>query len=485
MSRSKKNKQTPDQAPKQTSAEPKTVAKYTVHEGALYERFENELFTSWKKHTFPPVNPKPVWKGPLIPFDMWHNILSWCYTSWDHFRSETMCFLYFNETDKVWVWGILPQKTKGMTVSADPSHPRQAEIRKQLPDLQFGTVHHHCTSGAFASGTDQDDEKDREGLHFTIGNMDKDILSLHCRLTLGGVTTTLPSHQFISPSPQIPADLPKTIQQTCHEAYCTLRPPLDKEKWTPYFELVTRPAPVVSPSWQNSYTPGYFSNHYSGFGAGVNHQQPKKTNGSGLVDERVEKTRESNYIHRTFAALMKGLDLVEHKKDGENPITHAAREYIELLFSEGMIETQPYEQYTFILDQITALELTFEEFYYQESDPTVLADLLELLDMVFHDNDGAYSETNKHIAKYNRNLYDEVIRKTYRYTPAPHTITDLSNSSPIHKVLASIDQISRFPAASLPDDIIDRLANAYLLLDEDKDEDEEIQNQQETAADIL
>jgi hypothetical protein len=50
----------------------------------------------------------------------------------------------------------------------------------------FGTVHHHCSSSAFQSGTDHSDELSREGLHFTIGNLDKPFdLDIHARITIG------------------------------------------------------------------------------------------------------------------------------------------------------------------------------------------------------------------------------------------------------------------------------------------------------------
>jgi hypothetical protein len=51
----------------------------------------------------------------------------------------------------------------------------------------FGSIHHHCTSGAFQSSTDYRDEININGFHFTIGNLDKKQFSLHGRFVFRSV----------------------------------------------------------------------------------------------------------------------------------------------------------------------------------------------------------------------------------------------------------------------------------------------------------
>ena len=51
----------------------------------------------------------------------------------------------------------------------------------------FGSIHHHCSSSAFQSSTDYNDEIKINGFHFTIGNLDNDIFSLHGRFVFRGV----------------------------------------------------------------------------------------------------------------------------------------------------------------------------------------------------------------------------------------------------------------------------------------------------------
>ena len=51
----------------------------------------------------------------------------------------------------------------------------------------FGSIHHHCSSGAFQSSTDFNDEIKQNGFHFTIGNLDNNVFSLHGRFIFRGV----------------------------------------------------------------------------------------------------------------------------------------------------------------------------------------------------------------------------------------------------------------------------------------------------------
>ena len=51
----------------------------------------------------------------------------------------------------------------------------------------LGTAHHHCTAGAFQSGTDEANEKNQDGFHYTIGNLDKEFLDYHGRFSWAGI----------------------------------------------------------------------------------------------------------------------------------------------------------------------------------------------------------------------------------------------------------------------------------------------------------
>ena len=180
------------------------MSKYKVKDNKVYEVVENNLFTTFKNCNVPVIKEvEPVWKGDPIPFQMWQDIIDWCVISYEEFKSETLVFLYYDLDTKgsAWSFWIPPQITNGMTVKSDPDSEFFAKERKNFPDTMFGTVHHHCSSSAFQSGTDHSDELDREGLHFTVGHCNKpEDLDLHLRLTIGD------SHGDTNPDDVIQAD---------------------------------------------------------------------------------------------------------------------------------------------------------------------------------------------------------------------------------------------------------------------------------------
>ena len=173
--------------------------KYVVNDNKVYEVNDNKLFTTYTELEVPEHNITPVWKGAKIPLKMWHNIVKFCKHSYDELKSETLVYLFYDENaDKPWSWWVPPQSTAGMTVKSDPDNPEYAVQRAQYPDTMFGTVHHHCATSAFQSGTDEADETQREGLHFTVGNLNKDNdFDVHFRITIGDNHCEIDAHEYI------------------------------------------------------------------------------------------------------------------------------------------------------------------------------------------------------------------------------------------------------------------------------------------------
>jgi hypothetical protein len=164
-------------------SEPK---KYIIHDDVLYEEKVGPLITSYTPFRLQVKEPNPTWNGPKIPWDLWTETVAWCQITQEKFGSEALVLLFFDQELQQWSHWYPPQITNGMTVSADEDDPNYKEQRKLYPDLQFGTLHHHCNAGAFASGTDKSDEEDREGLHFTIGHLGSNEHSVHFRFCYQG-----------------------------------------------------------------------------------------------------------------------------------------------------------------------------------------------------------------------------------------------------------------------------------------------------------
>lgn len=171
-----------------------------IYENKLYNKIDNHLFTTYQElETHSSDKLIPVFKGKKIPRNMWKEILSFMKQSYVKFKSETLVYLFYDEkSNNPWSWWIPPQTTRGMAVQSDPDNPQYKLQRKNYPDIMFGTVHHHCSTSAFQSGTDELDEITREGIHFTIGNMDKTSdFDIHCRITIGNCHAEIPAETYI------------------------------------------------------------------------------------------------------------------------------------------------------------------------------------------------------------------------------------------------------------------------------------------------
>lgn len=176
------------------------MIQHTIHNNKLYNKVDNDMFTTYQEiEVNNTENLIPEFKGKKIPRSMWKQILSFMKHSYDEFDSETLVYLFYDETSNTpWSWWVPPQETHGMSVSSLPDHPDYKKQRKLYPDVMFGTVHHHCSVSAFQSGTDESDEENREGIHFTIGNMDEpDNFDIHCRITIGGCHSEIEAGTYI------------------------------------------------------------------------------------------------------------------------------------------------------------------------------------------------------------------------------------------------------------------------------------------------
>jgi len=128
-----------------------------------------------------------------IPPELWQEVLAFFRWTYQEFKSESQVRLFVNGTTKEWKAWAFPQKANtGMTAVELPDDPKTAAQRRQFGTgwLNFGTVHHHCSSSAFQSGTDEANEQNQDGLHITVGHMDKEQYDLHARLYIGGIKFT-------------------------------------------------------------------------------------------------------------------------------------------------------------------------------------------------------------------------------------------------------------------------------------------------------
>jgi len=116
------------------------------------------------------------WKGAKISAEMWNQIVSFMNWTYAEYKSESQLRLFYNQGTNEWGVGVLPQHVDtGMSSKEIGDHEGRAEVFALFPSdagwREAGTVHHHCSSSAFQSGIDLADERDKNGLHITLGGM--------------------------------------------------------------------------------------------------------------------------------------------------------------------------------------------------------------------------------------------------------------------------------------------------------------------------
>ena len=140
------------------------------------------LFTCTFEHEVKATKAEFEWTGPKITPEAWNEVLAFFKWTQDSENSEAMVDMFVHPVHGWKFWAFSQQGGTGMTIKAVERESDKAQ-RAAIGEgyLHHGTVHHHCKCAAFQSGTDSFDEKNLDGLHLTVGNLDLPQWSLHAR----------------------------------------------------------------------------------------------------------------------------------------------------------------------------------------------------------------------------------------------------------------------------------------------------------------
>lgn len=146
------------------------------------------LFEAKLTHTVKETKADFQYIGPKFSKEMWNEVLSFFKWTQADYRSEAQVRLYVNPEIGWKAWAFPQKGNTGMTSQELPELPEFKAQRAQFGDewIPYGTIHHHCSASAFQSGTDSSNEKGQEGIHITVGNMDKDVHDIHTRFYYKG-----------------------------------------------------------------------------------------------------------------------------------------------------------------------------------------------------------------------------------------------------------------------------------------------------------
>ncbi len=146
------------------------------------------LFDCVLEHKVTETSSNFQWSGPRMTPEMWAEIMAFFQWTYKEHKSEAQVRLFVHP-DKGWMAWAFPQKGgTSLTTKEVENEDSKKQRAEQIPEgyIAFGTIHHHCSISAFQSSTDTDDEKNVDGLHITIGNIDKEQFTMHARLYLKG-----------------------------------------------------------------------------------------------------------------------------------------------------------------------------------------------------------------------------------------------------------------------------------------------------------
>jgi hypothetical protein len=159
--------------------------------------------------------------GPKFCREMWHQVVSFFRWTHETMDSESQVRLYVNTKLGRWGAWAFPQEARtGMSAReiAAQESPEKARERFAFWDSEpsddwvyFCTVHHHCSASAFQSGTDEDNERNQDGLHITIGHMHCERHDLHARFYLDGNCYDPDMGLFWPLDPDLVERLPSTV----------------------------------------------------------------------------------------------------------------------------------------------------------------------------------------------------------------------------------------------------------------------------------
>lgn len=263
------------------------------HSGDTYRYVDGGVIDGYVKQAVDPIPdgvPWIRWKGAKMPHSLWVQILAffrWTVDSTKPSPDEALIRIYYNERTEQWAAWAPPQRGVGMSVKSVPEHPNWKQ-EEELSGFQLlGTGHHHCLGSAFQSGTDKEDEALGNGLHFTVGNLDKDFVSLHARavfnrnmqeVCLSGWVDIADKYKNIK-------NLPEEFLPTAYKYSLTTNPPPTTEfpaQWKENFLKWNWNSPTQgSVGFNNGSEYGYWASTPGGGQHWVPYKKSEKNNNQG------------------------------------------------------------------------------------------------------------------------------------------------------------------------------------------------------------
>ncbi len=171
------------------------------------------------------ADPVHRWTGAKLSYADWLSVSAFLLWSHEETKSEAVVHLLYAEADSTGPESIIPivlpqEGYSGLSIKPLPDkHPQAMQDAYRLGRLRprnyipIGSVHHHCGISAFQSGTDEADEKKKDGFHATLGHMDSKELDFHARVVWSGVQTGAVLSDWLEVSSSAAPHIPDAVAE--------------------------------------------------------------------------------------------------------------------------------------------------------------------------------------------------------------------------------------------------------------------------------
>jgi len=143
-----------------------------LYKDHIYTDCENDFVKGFQKgEKVKQCAPHVEWKGAGMPLDIIQMALAF-FQDIDHeHKGEAQARFFYSLEKRDWFIWAFPQETAGMTTKELEESEEYNKNRAFIPKgyISMGTIHSHCDSSAFQSGTDHQDELIQIGIHITLG----------------------------------------------------------------------------------------------------------------------------------------------------------------------------------------------------------------------------------------------------------------------------------------------------------------------------
>lgn len=170
---------------------PKSGMYYVVAKNGVYIHVERQIGSALVKADGIPwledAKPSISLKLPKIPGRIIGQALTFFRKVWDQHRSEAYVQLYYSkELNQYRLWcpqqrvsagGVSYNRADQFSYEERVGDGKQ-DVTKQWKWQMVGTIHSHCNFSAFHSGTDTHDEETFDGIHITLGHVDRKEFSM-------------------------------------------------------------------------------------------------------------------------------------------------------------------------------------------------------------------------------------------------------------------------------------------------------------------